>query len=144
MMTQVEFLLLESKSQCISTAIDSLARLYTDYERVLVIAPDQQLLVQLNELLWHNSSDQFIPYSIDSECYSSSSAVLLTTGQPERLHYSALLNVGGELVQNPQQFRSIIEMVMVDDESTEQARERYKIYRQLGFDICHKKLTENS
>ena len=111
MSTQVEFLLLDRNSQWLATAIDSLTQLYADFERVLVIADDRQLLNQLDEILWHNSSEQFIPYSLDSECYSSTSAVLLTDKQPEKYRYKALVKDGGELPLNPQQFKYIVELV---------------------------------
>jgi len=147
MSTQVEFLLLDSNSQWISTAIASLSQFYSctysNNERILVLADNRQYLEQLDELLWHNSSEQFIPYSLDSECYSSSAAVLLTNTQPEKVRYQVALNIGSKILINPEQFRTIIEIVNVDDESKENARSRYKNYRQLGFPISHRQLTKN-
>ena len=143
MITQVEFLLLDSNSQRMNSAIASLGQLYTQYDRVLVIAEKRMYLEQIDELLWHNSSEQFITYSLDTECYSSSAAVLLTDKQPTRTRYPTLLNIDGELPSNPEQFKNIVELVGADEHYKENARERYKIYRQLGFTITHKLLTKN-
>ena len=140
MSTQVEFLLLDNSGQLTSTTINLLTQLYNEYQRVLVIADTRQLLEQLDELLWHNSCKHFIPYSLDTECYSSSSAVLLTNSQPERLRYQALLNIGAKISVYPEQFSSIIELVDIDELTRESARQRYKVYRQLGFFVSHKKL----
>ena len=144
MSTQVEFLLLATDSQLLSTAFTSLIQLYSDNERVLVVANNRQHLEQLDEMLWHNSSEQFIPYSLDSECYSLSVAVLLTDNQPESRRFQALLNIGAEVSINLGQFRSIIELVHPDEPSKEKARIRYKHYRQLGFSINYKQLKENN
>ncbi len=143
MNTQVEFLLLDSNSQRMDSAMASLSQLYEHYDRVLVIAEKRMYLEQIDELLWHNSSEQFITYSLDTECYSSSAAVLLTDKQPEGRRYPTLLNIDGDLPLNSEQFRNIVELVGADEHYKEKARERYKIYRQLGFTITHKLLTEN-
>ncbi len=143
MSTLVEFLLLDSNSQRIKSAIASLGQLYEDYDRVLVIAETRMYLEQIDELLWHNSSEQFITYSLDTECYSSSVAVLLTDKQPERRRYTTLLNIDAELPSNPEQFRKIIELVGSEEKKKEKAREHYKIYRQLGFTVTHKQFTKN-
>ena len=143
MSTQVEFLLLDSNSQRMNSAIASLGQLYADYDRVLVIADKRTYLEQIDELLWHNSSKQFIAYSLDTECYSSSAAVLLTDKQPVRTRYPTLLNIDGELPASPEQFRNIVELVGADEHDKEKARERYRVYRQLGFIVTHKLLTKN-
>lgn len=141
MNTSVEFLILNTNSQWLSAAIDSLTRLYSEFERVLVVAEDRQLLEQLDELLWHNSAKQFIPYSMDTECYSASVAVLLTDRQPERARYQALLNIGARISIKPESYRAVVELVNTDETSKEQARERYKQYRQRGCRVSHKELS---
>lgn len=138
MSTQVEFLLLESNGQWLSSSMSSLSKLYLEHERVLVVSSQRQQLEQLDEALWHNSAEQFIPYSLDSECYANSTPVLLTTRQPERLRFKALLNLSDKALVTSEQFRAIIEIVPVDDKGKEAARERYKTYRQLGFNISHR------
>ena len=138
MSTEVEFLLLESNGQWLSSSLTSLSKLYLEHERVLVISSQRQQLEQLDEALWHNSAEQFITYSLDSECYANSTPVLLTTKQPERLRFKALLNLSDKALVGCEQFRAIIEIVPVDDKEKEAARERYKTYRQLGFNISHR------
>ena len=138
MSTEVEFLLLESNGQWLSSSLASLSKLYQEYERVLVISSQRQQLEQLDESLWHNSAGQFIPYSLDSECYANSTSVLLTTKQPERIRFKALLNLSDSALLAPEQFRAIIEIVPVDDKEKEAARERYKTYRHLGYKISHR------
>ena len=144
MSTNVEFLLLDNKSQWLATALQSLTQLYTEYERVLVVAENRLQLEQMDELLWHNSAKQFITYSLDTECYGKTVSVLLTDQQPERLRYNSLLNINGKMCVNPGQFKSIIEVVDVDEKNKQQARERYKTYRQLGFTINHREIEKTA
>ncbi len=141
MNTQIEFLLLKSSKQLIRVAIEKLAELYQPNERILVLADKRSYLEQMDELLWHNSSKQFIAYSLDSECYAFSTAVLLSDTQPKNVRYQTFLNMGERLPDKPEQFRRIVELVDNDENSIEKAREHYKIYRHLGFSISHQQLT---
>ncbi|MCP3674110.1 MAG: DNA polymerase III subunit chi [Gammaproteobacteria bacterium] len=144
MNTQVKFILLDSNSQRMNSAITSISQLYEHYDRVLVIAEKRMYLEQIDELLWHNSSEQFITYSLDTECYSSSVAVLLTDKQPQGSRYPTLLNIDGDLPLNSGQFRNVIELVGAEEHYKEKARERYRVYRQLGFTVTHKLLGKNN
>jgi len=141
MNTQVEFLLLHSSEQLIRVALRKLAELYQSNERILVLADKRSHLEQMDEWLWHNSDKQFIAYSLDSECYANTTAVLLTDDQPGNIRYQVLLNMGEQLPDKPEQFRTIIELVDNDENSIENAREHYKIYRHLGSSISHQQLT---
>jgi len=143
MSRQAEFLLLTENNQWASTAIDSIVQLYSDYEHILVVAKERQQLQQLDEQLWQGSGTQFVPYSLDSECYGSSTVVLLTDSQPERHRFRALLNIGAKISERPEQFQMIIELVLNNEASKQNAREHYKIYRHLGFIVNHRELKAN-
>ena len=140
MSTQVEFLLLENNAQLINTAIGALLSLNETYERILVLANDRLHLMQMDEMLWHNSAKQFIPYSLDSECYSLSAKILLTDNQPAKTRFQVLLNLGAKMSLKPAQFHRIIELVNADELSKEQAREKYKQYRSNGFLVSHREI----
>ena len=140
MSTQVEFLLLNNSSQWLSVAYDSMKNLSESFDRMLVMSNDRQKLIQLDDLLWHKSSEQFIPYSLDTECYSSSAGALLTTEQPSRTRYQAMVNSSGLYPVNPEQFSAIIEVVDTDESSKEKSRECYKRYRQQGFIVTHREI----
>ena len=140
MSVSVEFLLLNNSSQWLSVAYNSMQNLSENFDRMLVISNDRQKLIQLDDLLWHKSSDCFIPYSLDTECYSKSAGALLTTEQPSRLRYQAMINSSGNYPTNPEQFRAIIELVDTNEDNKEKSRECYKRYRQQGFTVTHREI----
>ena len=140
MTTQVEFLLLKNSHQWLSVAYDSMTKLAENFDRMLVMTDEPQKLIQLDELLWNKSSEQFIPYSLDTECYGSSAGALLTTEQPTRVRYQAMVNSSGLYPSNPEQFRTIIEVVDTNEVSKEKSRECYKLYRQQGFIVTHREI----
>jgi len=140
----VEFLLLDRGSQLPGTAVQTLAELFSGNERILVLADNRQYLEQMDELLWHKSREKFIPYSMDSECYALTAMVQLTDKQPQNVRYQALLNMGTQFPDKPEQFRRIIELVNSDENCIEKARGHYKSYRQLGFTVSHQQLSSDN
>ena len=140
MSTEVEFLLLKNSSQWLSVTYDSMKKVSENFDRILVMSDDRKKLIQLDELLWHKSSEQFIPFSLDTECYGNTAGALLTTEQPSRIRYQAMINSSGLFPTNPQQFRTIVEVVDIDEASKEKSRECYKRYRQQGFIITHREI----
>ncbi len=134
-MSEVEFILQNGKSSIIDLAYMNLLQLYKKYDRVLVLGSETVLLEQLDERLWQNSHDKFVPYSMDTESYQSTATVLLSTNAIPSSGYNALLNIGATIPTNSNRFRAIIEIVADDEEQKEQARERYKLYRRSGFNV---------
>ena len=140
MVTQVEFIILENTSQWLAITVEALDQMHAKFSRILFIADDRDKVEQLDEYLWHNSHEVFIPNSLEGECFSSTSNVLLTDNQPEGKRFQALINLSGNRLTNPQQYLSIVELVKTEEENKEQARCLFKSYRQLGFQVHHRDL----
>ena len=56
-------------------------------------------------------------------------------GGPELPHHQVLLNLGGEVAAGYERFERTIEVVTLDDEDRQQARQRWKHYADRGYSI---------
>jgi len=140
MTTQVEFVVLKNSRQWLLAVVDSLNSLNAIFSRIILIADERNQIEQIDEYLWQNSMTKFIPNALEGECFSHSTAVILTTEQPEGRRFQALVNLTGQMQSNPQQYQSIVEFVKTEEENKEQSRLLFKNYRQLGFQVQHREL----
>lgn len=102
---------------------------------VLVTAP-QDVLKQLDGLLWGFSAHDFVPHATvsDSASVQAASSILLTESISDPPHRKALLNLGDNTPLGFERFERLIEIVSQDDMQDRQlARGRWKHYASLGL-----------
>jgi len=133
--TDVKFLLLKTEASVVEQAIEKLTDLYHRNDKIFVLCNQKQILEQIDERLWHHSHKSFIPYSVEGESTQSSSNILLSTQGSQIASAKALINIGAELPERLNTLREIIEFVGTSEGEKENARLRFKQYRQLGFNV---------
>jgi len=133
--TVVKFLLLKTETSIVKQTIETLTDLYHRHDKIFVLCEQRSVLEQVDEYLWHESHNSFIPYSVEGECTQSSSNVLLSTQSTQLSSSKAMINIGAELPDRLNNLREIIELVKTSEEDKENARQRFKYYRQLGFNV---------
>lgn len=89
---------------------------------------------QLDEMLWQQDPDSFVPHALSDEETAAQAPVEIGTDSPKR-HRQILINLQAEIPANVGRFATIVDFVPVDESAKQQARERYKQYRALGFTL---------
>jgi DNA polymerase-3 subunit chi len=116
----------------------NICRLATDYFRrgqsVFILVTTQTHAEILDELLWQQDPDSFVPHALSHEETAAQAPVEIGLGQPKR-HRQVLINVQPEIPANAGRFGTIIDFVPAEDAAKQQARERYKQYRAQGFTL---------
>ena len=106
--------------------------------RSWVLAP-QGLLQQLDALLWTFSQQEFIAHAIETpqtQALIPRSAVVLSDAMPvEAAGRSLLVNLQPTVPEGFDRFDRVIELVTDDRSQKEAARQRWRLYRQSGYDI---------
>ena len=104
--------------------------------RLVVTAPASEL-ARLNDLLWTFSPLDFIPHAMvsDPEPVRSASPVILAEVLQDLPHQQILVNLGTEVPPGFEHFERLIEVVSLDDDDRQAARQRWKQYTQLGYSI---------
>jgi DNA polymerase-3 subunit chi len=103
----------------------------------LVVTGPPELLKELDTALWMLSPIDFVAH-----CFADSDAAVLAASPVvlaqilnELPHRQVLLNLGPAVVPGFDSFERVIEVVSLDDADRQAARQRWKQYTDLGFNI---------
>ncbi len=99
-----------------------------------ILTASREEAADIDELLWTFHDISFLPHSLAGD---GDAGVPVTIGWPERMQEQGdvLINLTPELPEQVAAFERVAEIVGADDGSRRQARERYRRYRDRGFDL---------
>ena len=103
-------------------------------QTVFILAQTQAQAEQLDEMLWQQDPHSFVPHGLSDEATVTQAPVEIGTGMPKRSR-QVLINLADGIPAFAGRFAQIIDFVPADEIQKQQARERYKQYRALGFTL---------
>jgi len=107
----------------------------------VISTPDEATHHSLDKLLWHYPATAFIPHcSCDAE-EAATLPVVLNNGGDNFPHHDLLISLHNECQPFFSRFERVIEIVGADSEDSRMARERFKFYRDRGYELRHIDLT---
>lgn len=111
---------------------------------VMIYTPDTALIEQLDELLWTFSATSFVPHCAkqDDKQMIGMTPVILSDRIDSGDHFDVLLNLHHQLPPLFDQFDRLIEIAGVAHEDKLAARERYRFYKDAGYEIQHYNLDD--
>lgn len=95
---------------------------------------------QLDKLLWTYRDDSFLAHEIAHE---ASTAPILIGMQTPASAAGVLVNLTGQVPASLRQFQRIIELVFADPVVQQNARQRYRHYREQGLELNTHKIKVN-
>ncbi len=103
----------------------------------VVVTAHDSLLSQLDVSLWTFAPLEFVPhcYRTDDPAVLAASPVLLAALIDETPHHQVLLNLGEPVPPGFERFERLIEVVTLDDDDRQRARQRWKHYADRGYSI---------
>ena len=106
----------------------------------VVVTGDADALQALDTMLWTFSPLEFLAHcraGSPAEQLQASPVVLAAhiDGGPELPHHHVLLNLGQDVVPGYERFERTIEVVTLDEEDRQKARQRWKHYADRGYSI---------
>lgn len=137
--THVMFYQLEDQAGH-SIALDELhacfqaAYFYRQRQRVFILAASQEQAHQIDELLWSFDPESFVPHNLLGEGPNNGSPVEISWQAPTNRR-NVLINLTSTVPDFAQHFSNIVDFVPHQEQLKQLARERFKAYRQLGFQI---------
>lgn len=143
---KIDFHILEKASmqKSLYFACQLIEKAYTDQRQVYIHTNSREEAERLDALLWTYRDDSFIPhhlYSHTDDCpppiqigFGDSSVEKAVDSQ------DVLVNLSREIPPFYKQFKHIIEIVFSDSDMQQLARERYRQYRDQGYEINTNKL----
>ena len=132
-MTQIDFYIhVEDKAR---TACRLAAKAFAQDLRMTVLCPDADTAVRMDRLLWTFSATGFVPHCLAEDALAPVTPVVLDCEATEPGHDQVLLNLRPEWPPLFSRFQRLIEIVSRDDDDRRFARERYRFYRDRGYEI---------
>lgn len=132
-MTRVDFYLLEGGDR--NRAVCRLAhKAHGLGHRIYILADNPQQAVELDYLLWTFTDLSFVPHALHSPDADSDPdlPVLIGANAPPASHDDVLITLAAEVPAFFQQFRRVAEVVGPGEADKQQARRRFRFYRERG------------
>ncbi len=141
-MTQIDFYFhVEDK---LRTACTLSAKAYARGLRVLAFCPDRESGQKLSRMLWTAPATGFVPHCAAEDRLAAQTPVIIDCLGENPAHDDVLLNLRQELPSFFGRFRRLIEIVSLDEEDRNQARTRFRFYRDRGYDIRSHDLSQRA
>ncbi len=112
--------------------------------RVVLHAPDEATAERLDQLLWHYPPTAFIPHCRSSSAEIAQMPVIVSHVEEKFPHHELLINLHDECVTFFSRFDRVMEIVEKNDESALLGRQRFKFYRDRGYELTHHDLTQTN
>lgn len=103
----------------------------------VISLPDQATLDALDKLLWQYPDTAFIPHSACDALDAAQTPVVLSYNSDRFPHHDMLISLHDECLPFFSRFERVIEIIGIDEEDSRRGRERYKFYRDRGYELRH-------
>ncbi|MBC8022131.1 MAG: DNA polymerase III subunit chi [Burkholderiales bacterium] len=111
------------------------AKAYGQSTRLVVYAPQRDVLADFDRSLWTFQSIGFVPHCFVEASIADETPVILATSGDALPHHDVLLNLGDEWPPFFASFERVLEIVSNDEADKARARERWSFYKKRGYDL---------
>ena len=103
--------------------------------RVVVYVRDGNVAAAIDRLLWTTPAIGFVPHVMAEHRLAGETPVVIARGDAQAPHDDVLVNLDRERPPSFARFQRLVEIVTRDEEDKHAARERYRFYRDRGYEI---------
>jgi DNA polymerase-3 subunit chi len=103
--------------------------------KVGVLLSDSSTLDCFEQLLWTHNSTSFLPHCQVESTLAEHTSILLGCSVDNLLDSDCLVNLSSHVPGNFSRFRELVEVISTSDSEKASGRERFRLYRELGFTI---------
>lgn len=136
-MTRVDFYILESAGADAGplVACRLAEKAYGLGHRVYIHTGDDQGAQAIDELLWTFRAGSFVPHALYTDNEAHDEAVLIGADEGPDSNVDVLINLAEAVPLFFSRFGRVAEIVTGDASVRESARERFRFYRERGYDL---------
>lgn len=103
--------------------------------RVIVYCADPEAAQRVDRMLWMTPALGFVPHCGPDDPLAAQTPVIVDCRGENLLHDEVLLNLRPEWPPFFSRFRRLVEIVGLDEQDRASARERFRFYRERGYEI---------
>jgi len=117
-------------------ACELAAKMWRNEKRVLLACETAEQAEKLDEALWQRDPHQFVPHNLAGEGPRYGAPIeICWPGKRGNSPRDILINLQSQFADFATAFHEVIDFVPIDETLKQLARERYKIYRSVGFNL---------
>ena len=135
-MTRVDFYILtadESSRDRFACALTGKA--LCQGRQVYIHTGSRESALLLDDLLWTFRDISFIPHALADDKAGGNGPVCIGWDGDSPVSGDVLINLGTDIPASAADFSRVMEIVVTDAASRQQSRDRYRRYRELGFEL---------
>jgi len=141
-MTQIDFYTHVDDKLRVACALS--AKAFAQGLKVFVSCPDRETAQRFDRMLWMTPATGFTPHCAAADPLAPVTPVLVDHDGTNPPHDEVLLNLRAECPPYFSRFERLIEIVGLEDGDRAEARNRFRYYRDAGYDIRTHDLSKNS
>jgi DNA polymerase-3 subunit chi len=104
--------------------------------KLTVCCPDPETAQRVDRMLWTTPATGFVPHCTADDPLAGETAVIVDCrGEDNLLHDEVLLNLRPEQPPYFSRYQRLIEIVGLDEGDRAGARERFRFYRDRGYEV---------
>ncbi len=131
-MTRIDFYVLGEGVEADLYACRLAEKAYKRGLRIVLRSRDAGHSQRLDELLWSFRSGSFVPHDTRDEKHS---VVWICHADEPHGNRPLLINLSNEMPSRPEAYPRIAEIIGQDPEVKQRGRDRFRRYRELGFEL---------
>jgi DNA polymerase III subunit chi len=132
--TQIDFY--TNVADKLATACRIAAKAYGLGNRMLMLCPDGETATRIDRMLWTTPATGFIPHCSPTDPLAAETPIIVDHAADEAVGDQVLLNLRAEWPPFFARYERLVEIVSAHDEDDKRAaRERFKFYRERGYEI---------
>jgi len=136
-MTRVDFYILEDESPATRQvyACRVAEKAYQQGRRVYLHVPDGRAAEQMDALLWTFRPGSFVPHARIEQDADEQTPVHIGSAAEPGHHHDVLINLGDDVPLFFSRFERVAEVVAGDAQQKARARDRFRFYRERGYEL---------
>jgi len=134
-MPRVDFYVLPENSSAERFACTIANKAWQQGNTVYIQTSSREIAGTMDDLLWTFNDISFIPHAMTDSGENPGERVVIGWQDRPPGNYEVLINLAPEISSMAERFARIVEIVSGDDRLRDQARKRYKAYRERGFEL---------
>lgn len=111
-------------------------------QRMLILLPDPAAMQELDKALWSLAATSFLPHCCAADPIAARTPIVLTCGEAPTDADQVLLNMAATPPDFFGRFDRLVEFVGTQPDDIARSRERFRFYRDRGYEIQTHNLAE--
>ncbi len=117
------------------TACQVTAKAHSLRKRVMLLTPDAATTDKVSRLLWTTPAIGFFPHCRSGDRLAAVTPIIVDHLSDPLVHDEVLINLCDQTPECFSRFHRLVEIVGIDEAARAAARERYRFYRDRGYQI---------